>query len=262
MTDSLVLGAPHPAKYSAPIVHELARLLTKHVPTGPLLPPTVLDPFAGVGGVHVFGAAGYSTVGVEIEPRWAAAHPGTIVGDATRLPFDAWRFDAAVTSPTYGNRLADTYDGGRDTCKACAGNGTVFCADDDDIGDACDVCHGSGFKSSKRYTYRTYLGEPLAANNAGGMQWGPAYRTLHRLAWHELARVLKPGGVFLLNISDHVRGGRLQGVDLWHAACCAAVGFELIEQVPVTTQRSRNGANSELRDLVEWILVFKNGPTR
>ena len=209
----------------------------------------MLDPFAGVGGIHQLAENGYLTAGVEIEPAWACAHPRTIVGDATALVYDNGTFDAVVTSPAYGNRMADSYDGGRDRCKVCA----LTTGDEE-----CPGCDGTGFASSKRYTYRTYLGTALAENNAGGMQWGPRYRELHTAAWREVARVLKPGGLFFLNISDHYRAGRLQGVDLWHANVCGRLGFELIAQEPVVTQRSKNGANHELRDSCEWILVFRS----
>src|SRR5712692_2421523 len=73
----------------------------------------VLDPFAGVGGVH---ALGFDSVGVELETEWATQHPRTIVANALALPFAPGTFDAVITSPAYGNRLAD-----RDMRPSCAG---------------------------------------------------------------------------------------------------------------------------------------------
>lgn len=257
------VAADHPAKFSAPIITALTTLLAQHCPAGPLMPARVLDPFAGPGGVHQLASPAYDTVGIELEPEWALQHPRNLVGDATRLPFETGSFDAIITSPVYGNRLSDTYDGSGDRCIRCAGLGTVTL--DAEAGTTefveieCAGCQGSGLKPSKRYTYTIALGRPVTPGSAAGLQWGPKYRTLHTAAWAEARRVLKPGGMFFLNISDHYRQFKLQGVDLWHAAALGRLGFEWVAAQPIDTQRSRNGANSELRDACEWILVFRRG---
>jgi tRNA G10 N-methylase Trm11 len=46
----------------------------------------VLDPFAGIGGVHYLDQFGFPTVGVEIERDWCN-HARTVQADATALPF-------------------------------------------------------------------------------------------------------------------------------------------------------------------------------
>lgn len=100
---------PHPAKYSDGIVAAMAEMLLKHVESRPAEIVRVLDPFAGTGRIHeldrcVDGADDkvlYTlTLGVEIEPEWAAMHRQTIVGDATALP-ESWtgKFGAICTSP-------------------------------------------------------------------------------------------------------------------------------------------------------------------
>jgi hypothetical protein len=79
--------ARHPARFTDVIIERVQRILDAEHGT-PILDapaPRVLDPFAGTGGVHEL--IGYETLGVELEPEWAALHPRTILGDATALPF-------------------------------------------------------------------------------------------------------------------------------------------------------------------------------
>ena len=110
-------------------------------------------------------------------------------GDAT--------FDAICTSPTYGNRMAD---------------------------------HHNARDASPRHTYRHVLGRPLTRGNSGALQWGDGiageeYRALHVAVWTECRRVLKPGGIFVLNVKDHIRGGVLQEVTKWHSVALLMLGF-------------------------------------
>jgi hypothetical protein len=212
----------------------------------------VLDPFAGVGGIHQLRPE-YDTHGVELEAEWAAASDHTVQGDATNLHWwPADTFDVVCTSPAYGNRMADSYDGGNDTCKRCDGLGAT-----DRAGYPCTACEGTGKKASRRHTYRIALGRPLTDGSAAGLQWGDRYRLVHRDAWAEAARVLRPAGLLLLNISDHYRGQQLQGVDLWHTNVLGQLGFNLIRQIPIKTDRLGDGANRDLRDSCEWLLVFR-----
>lgn len=209
----------HPAKFSDAIVPVLTDALLATVGAG----ARVLDPFAGVGGVHRLFPT-FETVGIEIEPEWAGAHERTIVGNALALPFDAETFDAVVTSPTYGNRMAD---------------------------------HHEARDGSKRMTYRHTLGRPLSAENSGAMQWGPAYRSFHETAWAEAHRVLKPRGVLVLNVSNHVRKGVEQQVVEWHAEhLVTALGMTLLDTVQVPTPRMRFGANRGARVGAEFVMVF------
>ena len=250
----------HPAKFSPTIITAIREQLRELAPSGPLAAVSVLDPFAGVGGIHQLHPE-YATFGIELEPEWAAQHDRTEVGDATSLPWPSKSFDVICTSPAYGNRMADSYDGGNDTCTNCDGDGTIevtTCpAVDDGQTEPCDVCAGTGKKPSTRYTYRIALGRPLSPGSTAGLQWGHGYRKLHLAAWNEAERVLKPGGLFLLNISDHYRDRRLQGVDLWHANALGQLGLNLKRQIPITTPRQGNGANRELRDSCEWLLIFR-----
>lgn len=95
---SVLLDAPHPAKFSRAVLEVIETLDLRGVG---------LDPFAGVGGVH---SLGFDTWGSELEPEWAHQHPRNIVADATRLPFANWTFDYIIVSPCYGNRMADHHN--------------------------------------------------------------------------------------------------------------------------------------------------------
>jgi tRNA G10 N-methylase Trm11 len=198
-------------KLTAELVRELLR-------AGSL---AVLDPFAGTGRIHLLARLGISTVGVEIEPEWAAYHSRTVLGDARVLPFAARTFDAVATSPTYGNRMAD---------------------------------HHEARDGSHRVSYRHTLGRPLSAGNSGALQWGTAYRQLHRAVWAEVVRVLRPGGLVLVNVKDHIRQGRLVAVADWHREALEALGCAVEAVEPVRTPGLRFGANHAARVADEVII--------
>ena len=179
----------------------------------------VLDPFAGIGRIHELGL---NSVGVELEPEWASQHPRNITGDALNLPFADETFDAVATSPTYGNRMADSY----------AGDGTY------------------------RVSYRIALGRPLSERNSGAMQWGTKYCWFHEKAWREIRRTIRPYGRLVLNISDHIRGGKVQLVSAWHLHILSQIGFVLAATERVETPRMRRGANSKLRIDHENVMLF------
>lgn len=139
---SAVLGnvaADHPAKWSSPVVLELAEVVaTERERQGH--PLAVLDPFAGIGRGRLADALrpnASEVLGVELQPEWCADEL-TIKGSACHLPgsgggraacgpwAEDWtgRFHAVVTSPCYGNRCADHHQAA-DRCKACRGQGAV-----------------------------------------------------------------------------------------------------------------------------------------
>lgn len=184
---------------------------------------SVLDPFAGTGKIHLLP---FDTVGVEIEPEWASMNEKTVCGDATSLPFGNESFDAVCTSPTYGNRMADNHN-----------------AKD----------------SSRRLTYTHILGRKLHPNNSGKMQWGNRYRLFHQEAWSETKRVLRGQGIFILNISDHIRKGVVQPVTQFHIETITSMGFVLSEHIKVDTPRMKFGQNNAARVSHESVLVFIKG---
>ena len=215
----------HPARYSEALLPIFANLLQMTVGVG----ARVLDPFAGTGRIHELYPT-YETTGVEIEPEWAHMHPRTLVGNALALDFANGTFDAIVTSPTYGNRMADHHDA-KDT--------------------------------SKRITYRHRLGRALHPDNSGQLQWGPRYQNFHALAWGEAVRVLRPGGVFILNISDHIRGGSVVPVSEWHRSYLQSEhGLMLGVDIEVETPRMKFGANGALRTDSENVFLFVKPKTQ
>lgn len=211
----------HPAKFSKPIIELLQEETASVV-------GLALDPFAGTGRVHELQRKGLRTVGIEIEPEWAGIHPQTVVGNALHLPFPDNTFDAVVTSPCYGNRMADSHN-----------------AQDD----------------SKRNTYTHTLGRKLHDDNSGAMQWGDEYRHFHLRAWMEAYRVLKPSRgarqrLMIVNISNHIRAGKEIDVVGWHFTALEAVGFKLVRVRTVETRRNREGANGDLRCEHEVVGTF------
>ena len=130
------------------------------------------------------------------------------MGNALALPFERDSFDFLMTSPSYGNRMAD---------------------------------HHNARDDSKRITYRHYYGEDLHDDNSGTMQWGTKYQEFHHAAWTEAMRVLKPGGIFVVNISKHVRGGVVQKVVEWHTMDLLALGLGIEYVERVRTPRMRRG---------------------
>ena len=200
----------HPAKYSEELLPLFKNILVKNN----LQPDSkILDPFAVTGRIHELP---FDTYGIEIEPEWASMHPRTTCGDSSKMGFADSFFDAICTSPTYGNRMAD--------------------------------CHVAKDKS-KRNTYTHVLGRQLNENNTGQMQFGDDYKRLHEAVYAECFRVLKPNGILIVNMKNHIRQGVEVDVNKWHIECLVKLGVDLQEIVTVPLRGNGFGANGK-RELV------------
>ena len=214
----------HPAKYTDVLLPVFARILREHGAQ------SVLDPMAGVGKIGLLRDYGFTgrIVANEIEPEWAVQAPPHVemhVGDAANMTWARdGEFDAIVTSPTYGNRMSD---------------------------------HHNARDGSRRYTYRHALGRPLHEANTGKMQWGKAYREAHRRIWAECIRVLRSGGVFVVNVKNHIRRGEIVRVSEWHAEELQRQGLRFLDKITIQTPGIRHGANAGLRVDHEDVWVFK-----
>lgn len=214
-------AVPHPARFTDQFLPVFAELLANI--------PNVLDPFAGTGKLAHIKDHGYTGEVYlnELEREWAMQAPAwatVTMNDAEHLPYPDNFFGAVCTSPTYGNRMAD---------------------------------HCEWQDTSKRITYKSVLGRGLSTGNTGAMQWGADYRSKHARIWAECARALKPEGLLILNISDHIRHGQVMPVTDWHISCLGWLGFEKVEHRRIETPRMGFGANGKARADHESILVFR-----
>ena len=207
----------HPAKYTDALLSTFVKMLKGC--------NKILDPFGGTGKVFLLNHwyPNAEIQAVEIEPEWAAINPRVTLGNALALPWEDGYFDAICTSPTYGNRMADKLP-------------------------------ESG--AWERLGYADKLGRNLSPDNSGSLQWGEKYREFHVKAWKEATRVLKPSGIFVLNIKNHIRNGEEQFVTEWHIETLERLGYKVIEHKKIKTPSMRYGQNHEARIEYESVIQF------
>ena len=234
------LPVKHPAKFTNVIMDQIERVVLAECERfDPDEPVYLFDPMGGIGGVFGLHTAidGLMITCIEIEKEWADSAAGNplkyICDHAIHDDFLKWSageedmdWDIAVTSPTYGNRMADKHQ-------------------------------PSPSDTSKRNTYKHTLGRDLTEGSSAGMQWGDTYRSFHAEAWQQVYRLLKPGGMFVLNVKDHIRKGTKQPVVAWHRTLCKNLGFKLIEDIEIPVKGLRQGENHEVRVDVEHVMVFR-----
>lgn len=226
------MNTRHPARFNDDILNAIEPWLDPYM--------MILDPFAGVGGItKLREAKPLIFLCIELEPEWAdqiplqahdsACSTTVFTGDCLGIMAHMLgniRVDAIVTSPAYGNRMADSH--------------TPSPAD-----------------TSRRNTYTHVLGRKLSRNNSGAMQWGKAYQLFHKKAWRVATELVRPGGLFVLNCKDHVRGGEIMRVTDWHTQTLMGFGWELEGVQKIETPGMRDGANSDVRVDYEWVKVFR-----
>ena len=228
----------HPAPFPRRLLLEIDKLLHKYGDPK-LAEGRLLDPFAGIGRIATLGGY-WNFHGCELEPEWAkqaeALGMKVHVGDASNMPWPDEQFAALVTSPAYGNRLADSY--------------------------APDM---SDPKNKNRRSYRIYLGRELSPGSGASEKWGDEYRRIHRAVWEECHRVLAPGGVFVLNCKDHFRDGKEHRVTEWHVHTLLGLGFMPVEARPVALRGDQNTNTMRSRGVrvvdVEWLVVLRKEET-
>lgn len=201
----------HPAKYSDEIMPILEKYLIGY--------ENILDPFAGSGKLRKIRPDAYL---LEIEKEWAELS-GATWGDFYNPPWPDGFFDAIVTSPTYGNRMADKLllDG------------------------------------TKRNTYANALERNLSLNNTGRLQWGRKYRESHYEMWRQVYKLLRVDGRFILNIKDHIRNKKVMPVSRFHRLIILRIGFDLESEYKVKVPSLRYGENYGERVDYENIFIFR-----
>lgn len=237
----------HPAKYSGLVLDVLRRRVDKELKRrrdldGSFNLLRVIDPMAGVGGVHQLARrsnrpGGYtvSTLGVEIEPEWAACHERTECADALewlaqrRFVRGTERYQLArmwVMSPTYGNRMADHHE-----------------ATDDSV----------------RHGYRFDLGRMPSAGSSATLHYGPDYWEFHAHLYRLMLGASPPGTRFALNVSDFIRGKTVVPAATWHLGAAIGAGWLVDRRTRVTriaTPRLGHGENHDARVPAEMVFQF------
>jgi hypothetical protein len=248
----------HPAKFSEPILNQL-RAVVQAEAARLGRQPVLLDSMCGTGRIHQLRPHAH-TVGVELEPEWAACHPETWVGNALDLPAE-WTnyFDIWMSSVVYPNRMTDHHDA-KDKCKKCAGEGKLR------RGSTlveCTLCKGRGL--SPRKNYRTSLGRMPSEDSSAVLGWGDRYKDHSRRALAEAIRVVDDGGLVVVNVSNHYKGVKtasgtrsmVMRVVEWWIETMLARGLFMEAVLPVATSRMRHGANHTLRATTEQIIVCR-----
>lgn len=122
--------------------------------------------------------------------------------------------------------------------------------------------HHQAKDGSKRNTYTHCIGHQLADGNTGKMQWGEDYRIKHSKIYRSICPLISENGLFVLNISNHIRKGEEIDVAGWHVSELEKNGFHLVADHQIATTRNRFGSNSDKRVDHEHIYVLRKEVSR
>lgn len=242
----------HPAQFTPAVVDVMVKVLDQHDVTG-----LAIDPFAGPGmSLHRFANPDRKIVGIEIEPPWVTA-PEVKQGDATVMKgVRRNSVSAFLSSWVYGNRFSDSHNA-QERCRECKGTGKIGRK-------KCSKCENGRRNHTRRgYTHdiREQTGDETYAlheNNAGRMHFrSEQYKDLHRKHAALALEKAKPGGIYVLNVSDFVERGQIVHAATWHLNTMQAAGWLWIDAYAIATPRMRYGANNQLRPENEWVFVFR-----
>ena len=212
----------HPAKYNDKFIPIFADILKDK--------ERVLDPFAGVGKIGLIKNFGFNgeIYANDIESDWIEPNEfkcdHVTIEDSEFLNHEDEFFDAICTSPTYGNRMAD---------------------------------HHNAKDGSMRNTYTHCIGHDLENGNTGKMQWGIEYREKHERIYKNLCRMLKCGGIFVLNVKNFIKKGKEIDVTQFHIDVLGEYGLEVEGCIKVPVNSNGFGANGKIRVDHEWIIILK-----
>lgn len=117
--------------------------------------------------------------------------------------------------------------------------------------------HHKAKDGSKRNTYTHCLGHDLEEGNTGKMQWGNEYKEKHENIYRDIVPLLKDGGLFILNVSNHIRCGEEIKVSEWHLSILVSLGLKLEKDKHIATHRNKFGANADKRVEYEHIYVLR-----
>lgn len=222
----------HPCRFTPQVLDEMARELDLEAERLGLPRLAVIDPCAGTG-ERVAEHATYARhvwVGLELEESFIAAR-WVQPGNARRIPYGAGSFDAYCTSYVFPNGMCDS-----------------FISAETDESDRMTYSHRARRNRGER-TYR------LHSDHAGRYPWGRGSKQAE-LRWKELhvdfirdgIRVLKHGGLFIVEMKDHWVGKDLVPVTAWLIDQFVAQGCTLVGVTRIPVRGNRKGANREIRE--------------
>ena len=229
--DSRRLRRPHHTRYNKKVIDAIIPRIGES--------KRILDPMAGtierlsilenpINGWH-------QVWGVELEPEWVEDYKGfnprLKQGDARDMHFfkDAF-FDVVIVSPSYGNRDSDRT--------------------------------GEWWDNPDRKTYAGALGRNVSEGSLCVPFEDERYKIGHAVAWAESTRVLKVGGLFVLNIKNHIKAGQIVRCSQWHREMLRdGLGYNEIDDTSIPTKGRLSGENYDVRaENVEKIYLFMKTP--